>query len=133
MSPVDGLFIILSGAAVVADELELASADGVPAGGVPDVELDDVDGSVLGVDDVALEDDDGDVLGDGVVALDDVDELGGVDGLVVDDDEVDGDGVTTGGVVVDVVVSRWQPASPSAKPVQSSVITALLIVFSRSG
>ena len=121
MSPVDGLFIILSGAAVVADELELASADGVPAGGV------------LGVDDVALEDDDGDVLGDGVVALDDVDELGGVDSLFVDDDEVDGDGVTTGGVVVDVVVSRWQPASPSAKPVQSSVITALLIVISRSG
>lgn len=130
MSPVDGLFIILSGAAVVADELDFASEDEVPDGGVLDVELDGVEGDAPGLVVVAPEDDDGGVV---LVELDDVDELGGVDGLVVEDDEVDGDGVTTGGVVVEVFVSRWQPASPSAKPVQSSVITALLIVISGSG
>lgn len=130
MSVVDGLFIILSGAAVVADELDFASEDEVPDGGVLDVELDGVEGDAPGLVVVAPEDDDGGVV---LVELDDVDELGGVDGLVVEDDEVDGDGVTTGGVVVEVFVSRWQPASPSAKPVQSSVITARLIVISRSG
>ena len=83
MSPVDGLFIILSGAVVVA--LELVSGAVVPDGAL---------------------DDDG------------------------------GDGATTGGVVeVDDVVldSRWQPATPSAMPVQSNVTrAALLIVISKS-
>ena len=51
---------------------------------------------------------------------DDIDPL--VDGgVVVDDDDDDGAGVTVGGVVDDVFVSRWQPATPSARPVQSSV------------
>ena len=116
-SAVDGLFIILSGAVVVDEELE---SDGVPVDGVLELELDDDDGGVLGLDDVALDDDDGD----------------GVDfvaGLIDDEEDVDGDGVTTGGVVEVVLVSRWQPASPSARPVQSSVTTATLIVISRSG
>ena len=53
--------------------------------------------------------------------------------LGVDFDDVDGDGVTTGGVVDDGFDSRWQPATPSARPVQSSMTKALLIVISRSG
>ena len=77
------------------------------------------------------------VLGGSVV---DIDELvpgeagevvdGGVDGGVVDDDEEFGDGVTTGGVFGDVVVlvSRWQPARPSASPAQSSVASAALLM-----
>ena len=81
-------------------------------------------GGVLELDDDAL----GDVL-DGDVVLDD-------GGVVLDDDDdgddVDGDGVTTGGVVPDVVEdSRLQPAMPSTSPVQSSVTNALFIAISR--
>ena len=93
--------------------------------GALDDALDDVDpGDGLVLD---VPDDDGieDVLGlDDVPPVpdvdDDIDPL--VDGGVVDDDDDgDGDGVTVGGVVDDVFVSRWQPATPSARPVQSSV------------
>src|SRR5689334_19177975 len=94
MSAVDGLFIILSGAVVVSGLLASEEVDG----GV------DVDDDVVGEveDDVELlEVDDGGDAGL-IVALDDVDvdEVASVLG-VVDDDL---DGVTTGGVVVDVVV-----------------------------
>ena len=59
-------------------------------------------------------------------------EDGGVLGAIFGDEEL-GDGVTTGGVVDDVFDSRWQPASPSASPVHSSVTkAALLIVISGS-
>jgi hypothetical protein len=96
-----------------ADE-ELVSDDG----GLVDDELDDVDGGVLG-------------------AIDELDELelGGVDGVVVvDDDEVDGDGVTTGGVVLVVVdVSRLQPATPSTRPAQSTVTNARFISVLQMG
>jgi hypothetical protein len=55
------------------------------------------------------------------------------DGGVVVDDEED-PGVTVGGVVEDVFDSRWQPATPSARPVQSTVIkVALLIVNLQRG
>jgi hypothetical protein len=120
MSGVDGLFIILSGAAADDVELlELASGAALP--------VDDVDGAgVAAVDD-------GGALGliDELVDVEPV--LGGV---VADDEDDDGAGVTTGGVVeVDgVLVSRWQPETPSAMPVQSNVMmAALLIVISRSG
>ena len=108
------MFIILSGAAAV-EPLELVSGAGVA----------DVDGGG-----VAVLDDDGGALGL-IDELDDEPVLGGV----VDDEDDDGDGVTTGGVVVDVVFdSRWQPETPSAMPVQSNVTrAALLIVISRSG
>ena len=118
MSAVDGLFIILSGAVVVA--LELA-----PGVDVPDGALDD-DGAVL------------ELLGGGVAGLiDELDDVESVLGAGADDD-FEGDGATTGGVddVVDDVEgdSRWQPATPSAIPVQSNVTSAaLLIVISKSG
>jgi hypothetical protein len=66
-----------------------------------------------------LDDDDEPVLGEGVV-----DE---------DDDEPDGDGVTTGGVFGEVVGddSRLHPATPSTRPVQSSVTIAVFIEISR--
>ena len=118
MSPVDGLFIILSGAVVVA--LELA-----PGVDVPDGALDE-DGAVL------------EVLGGGEAGLiDELDDVESVLGAGVEDD-FEGDGATTGGVdeVVDDVEgdSRWQPATPSAIPVQSNVTSAvLLIVISKSG
>lgn len=75
------------------------------------------------------EDDDGGVLG-----ADDIDDELELDGGVagVDDDEVEGDGVTTGGVV-DVVLddgSRLQPARPSTTPVQRTVIKAVFIAIS---
>jgi hypothetical protein len=111
-------------------------SDDVPDDGVADEEDDDVDGDdVPGLVD-ELDDDDGGVLGL-IEELDEVEPVEGVvDGVVVvvDEDDVDGDGVTTGGVVADVFVSRWQPATPSARPVHSSVTkVALLIVISRSG
>src|SRR6478672_11553876 len=114
MSGVDGLFIILSGAADV-ELLELVSGAAAP---------DDVDGGVA-----ALEDDGG-ALG----LIDELDEVEPVLGGVVDDEDDDGDGVTTGGVVDDVVLdSRWQPETPSAIPANSNVTrAALLIVISRS-
>ena len=115
MSGVDGLFIILSGAAAV-ELLELVSGAVVP-------DDDDVDGGVA---------DDGGALG----LIDELDDVEPVLGGVVDDEEDDdGDGVTTGGVVDDVGLdSRWQPETPSAMPVQSNVTrAALLIVISRSG
>ena len=107
------MFIILSGAAAV-EPLELELEAGVA----------DVDGGG-----VAVLDDDGGALGL-IDELDDEPALGGVE----DDEDDDGDGVTTGGVVVDVVFdSRWQPETPSAMPVQSNVTrAALLIVISRS-
>jgi hypothetical protein len=121
MSAVDGLFIILSGAVVVSGLLasdDVDGADEVDDGGDEELELLEVDdGGEAGLI-VALDDDVDDVvsvLGAGLVA--------------------DFDGATTGGVV-DVVVfdSRWQPATPSAMPVQSRVTrAALLIVISRSG
>ena len=134
MSAVDGLLIILSGAAPVDDDALVS--DDVPDDGVADEEDDDVDGDdVPGLVD-ELDDDDGGVLGL-IEELDEVEPVEGVvDGVVVvvDEDDVDGDGVTTGGVVADVFVSRWQPATPSARPVHSSVTkVALLIVISRSG
>jgi hypothetical protein len=109
MSAVDGLFIILSGAAELL-ELESGAFDGGVA--APD----------------------GGALGGLIVELDDAEPvLGG--GGVVDEEDDDGAGVTTGGVVEDVVLdSRWQPATPSAIPVQSNVTrAALLIGISRSG
>lgn len=83
--------------------------------GVLDDEDEDEDGGVLGVDDI-----------DDELELD-----GGVAG-VDDDDEVDGDGVTTGGVVDVVLVddSRLQPARPSTTPVQRTVIKAVFIAIS---
>jgi hypothetical protein len=114
MSGVDGLFIILSGAAA-AELLELVSGAVVP---------DDVDGGGVA--------DDGGALG----LIDELDDVEPVLGGGVDDEEDDdGDGVTTGGVVDDGVFdSRWQPETPSAMPVQSNVTrAALLIVISRSG
>jgi hypothetical protein len=117
MSPVDGLFIILSGAVVVA--LELASGADVPDGAL------DADGAVL------------EVLGGEAGLIDELDDVESVLGAGVEDD-FEGDGATTGGVdeVVDDVGgdSRWQPATPSAIPVQSNVTSAvLLIVISKSG
>jgi hypothetical protein len=94
MSAVDGLFIILSGAVVVSGLLASEEVDG----GV------DVDDDVVGEveDDVELlEVDDGGDAGL-IVALDDVDVDEVVSVLGVVDDDLDG--VTTGGVVVDVVV-----------------------------
>jgi len=82
------------------------------AGGVPDDDelLGGVAGLIDELDDdepLGVEDDDG--------VLDD------------DDDDGDGDGVTVGGAVLLVDVSRLQPASPSASPVQSNVINAIFI------
>ena len=81
--------------------------------------------------DVEPVDDDGGVVDDddgGVVDDDD-------GGVVDDEDDEDGDGVTVGGdVVLDVFDSRWQPATPSARPVQSSVtnVTLLIVNLQRS-
>jgi hypothetical protein len=117
MSAVDGLFIILSGAAPVGDDA--LESDFIAGDGVLDDELDeDVDASGLdeleddgdapGLDELDDEDEDGGVLG----LIDELDDelVDGVDGgvvVVVLDDDVDGDGVTTGGVVdVEVFVSR---------------------------
>ena len=117
ISDVDGLDIILSGDAPAADELE----SGVV---VPD---DVLDGGVDGAMPELV--DDGGVVGL-IAELDDVEPVlddGG--GAVVDDDD-DGDGVTTGGVVdFGVGVSRWQPASPNAMPVQSNVTRAALLII----
>jgi hypothetical protein len=84
--------------AAFGDAVALVSVDGVVEVALDD-ELGLVDGDVLGVDDDEL--DDGDVLGL-IDELDDVDPLGVVDGVVVvdDDEDFEGDGVTTGGVVV---------------------------------
>ena len=102
------------------DELDVEGVELVPAAEpVPDgVELDieplDDGGEVVDEDGGVVDDDDG--------------------GVVVDEDD-DGDGVTVGGdVVLDVLDSRWQPATPNARPVQSNVINvALLIVQSPEG
>ncbi len=105
--------------------------DGVDELDVEGVELDPVD-----------DEDDGGVVDDeddgGVV--DDEDDGGVVDdeddgGVVDDEDDEDGDGVTVGGdVVLDVFDSRWQPARPSARPVQSNVmnVTLLICILQRS-
>jgi hypothetical protein len=81
MSPVDGLFIILSGAVVVA--LELASGADVPDGAL------DADGAVL------------EVLGGEAGLIDELDDVESVLGAGVEDD-FEGEGATTGGVA-DVV------------------------------
>jgi hypothetical protein len=48
-----------------------------------------------------------------------------------EDDDVDGDGVTTGGVVFDVDdVSRLHPATPRTTPLASSTINAVFIAIS---
>ena len=97
---------------------ELAPDDGGVAGGVVSEVPDDVDGGALGELDIAELDDESD---------------GGVAGLIVDDDDDDdGEGVTTGGVfVVDGVDdSRLQPATPSTRPAQSIVASALFIAIS---
>lgn len=96
----------LDGDALDDDELVSGDAGGVPA----------LDDDVLGVDD----------------GLDDIDPLDDEGGVVDDEDDVEGDGVTTGGVVPGVVDdSRLQPAMPSTSPVQSSVTNALFIAISR--
>jgi len=100
--------------------------------------LDDADDDGVELDDELVSDEEGGVpdaaeLGgdvDGVAGL--IDELDdeplGAAGVLDDDDEDgDGDGVTVGGVVLLVDVSRLQPATPSASPVQSSVINAIFI------
>ena len=93
------------------DEL-LVSDD---AGGVPEADDELLDGGVLGdIDEL----DDAEPLGDDVVE----------GGVVDDEDDVDGDGVTTGGVVELLVeLSRLQPAMPRTRPVQSSVTNAVFI------
>lgn len=99
--------------------------------------LDDEDDDGVELDDALVSDEAGGVLDDdellGGVAglideLDDDEPLGvaGVAG-VLDDDDDDGDGVTVGGVVLLVDVSRLQPARPSASPVQSKVTNAIFI------
>jgi hypothetical protein len=103
-------------------------------------ELDDdepVDGDALDDDELVSEEAGGVVELDDPVAVDGVDDIELLDdvegGVVVDDeDDVEGDGVTTGGVVPVVVDdSRLQPAMPSTSPVQSSVTNALFIAISR--
>ena len=106
------------------DDDDPLSADMAPDGGVDEV-LEDVLGLVVELDE------DG-----GVLELDVEPELGVVDGELVEDedDDFDGDGLTTGGDEDDVGLlvpdSRWQPAIPSARPVQSNVTNALLMVIS---
>ena len=122
--------------------LSFGVVDAAPELGVPDGDALDDDvlvpddaGGVPELDDeapVPLDDDDV----SGVVDVEpDIDPLGVVDvdgGVVDDDDEVDGDGVTTGGVVPVVVDdSRLQPAIPRTSPVQSNVTSALFIAISR--
>lgn len=106
-----------------ADDAEPASAGGAVDDDAPELVEADVEGDALPgaiVDEL----DDGEVLSLEVVGFDAADEE-----LDVEDD---GDGVTTGGVVVDAggVDSRLQPATPTARPVQSSVIKAVFIVIS---
>ncbi|HET8877684.1 MAG TPA: hypothetical protein VFO53_15245 [Casimicrobiaceae bacterium] len=108
--------------------MPLFASFGVVDVGADELELDDelVSGDAGGV--LALDDD---VLGvdDG---LDDIDPLDDEGGVVDEEDDVEGDGVTTGGVVPGVVDdSRLQPAMPSTSPVQSSVTNALFIAISR--
>jgi hypothetical protein len=89
-------------------------------------------------DDVLVSDDAGGVAeleDEGGVdeGLDDIEPLGEVDegGVVDDDDDVDGDGVTVGGVVDVVDASRLQPAIPRTSPVQTTVNNTLFIVSLR--
>ena len=97
-----------------------------------DVELDGVLllGGVDALDDDS--DDEGGVVAGLIDELDDVEPLGGVDGVVVDDDdEVEGDGVTTGGVLLVVDDdSRLQPATPTMTPAQSNATKTLFISIS---
>ena len=80
-------------------------------------------GSVVDIDELVPGDAGELALVDGLV-------VGGDDGVVVDGDAF-GEGVTTGGVFgdVDVLVSRWQPARPSASPAQSNVASAALLMI----
>jgi hypothetical protein len=94
------------------DELESAGGGVVVAldEGMLDVE-DDVSAGGVVVDGVEVE---LDVLGAG-----DIDD---------EDEELDGEGVTTGGLVVDVDDgSRLHPATPMARPVQRIVTNAVFI------
>jgi len=97
-----------------------------------DVELDGVLllGGVDALDDDS--DDEGGVVLGLIDELDDVELSGGVDGVVVDDDgDVEGDGVTTGGVLLVVDDdSRLQPATPTMTPAQSNATKALFISIS---
>ena len=105
--------------------------------------LDDEDDDGVELDDAFVSDEAGGVLDDELLdgvdgaaglidELDDDEPLGvaGVDG-VLDDDDDDGDGVTVGGAVLLVDVSRLQPARPSASPVQSNVTNAIFISILR--
>jgi hypothetical protein len=97
------------------------------AGGVPEA-LDELDGVLDDDDDVLLSL----VLGGVDDEDDDIDPLvaGGVV-VVVDDEELDGEGVTTGGVVLLVVgVSRLHPATPTTTPLTSNAINAVFIAIS---
>ena len=108
----------------VAPELGVLDDDELLDGGVvEDVLVSDDAGGVPELDGEAPVPDEGGVA--------DIDPLGEVDegGVVDDDDDVDGDGVTVGGVVVDGVDdSRLQPAIPRTSPVQSTVTNTLFIV-----
>lgn len=118
---------------VVDDELVLPDGGvdddvSLDAGGVPEA-LDELDGMLDDDDDVLLSL----VLGGVDDEDDDIDPLvagGGV--VVVDEDEVEGDGVTTGGVVLLVVdgVSRLHPATPTTTPLTSNAINAVFIAIS---
>jgi hypothetical protein len=92
-----------------------------------------VDGDALDDDELVSGDAGGvPALDDDVLGVDDIDPLDDEGGVVDDEDDVEGDGVTTGGVVPGVVDdSRLQPAMPSTSPVQSSVTNALFIAISR--
>jgi hypothetical protein len=114
----------------VADDDELM----LPDDGVDDDDVSD-DGGVDALD--GLLDDDA-LLSLELGAVDDGDDdieplvAGGVV-VVVDDDDVDGDGVTTGGVVLFVDgVSRLHPATPTTMPLTSNAINAVFIAISKS-
>lgn len=120
---------------VVDDELVLPDGGvdddvSLDAGGVPEA-LDELDGMLDDDDDVLLSL----VLGGVDDEDDDIDPLVAGGGVVVEDedeDEVEGDGVTTGGVVLLVVdgVSRLHPATPTTTPLTSNAINAVFIAIS---
>ncbi len=122
ISGVDGLFIILSGAAVAG---ALESAGGVdveaPLGGGIDSAVAGVVAGVLVADPLLVDEVDGLIVAVVGAPL--------VDGAGVDD------GLITGGVVLaGLSASRWQPAAPSATPVQSTMLKIVrFMLFSVGG